>query len=124
MNEKHDAICSDSEQSVKIVHDIIDDGSYRTIDEPSRNSIFEDITLSGREASTEDDGGKRGVKRVRFAPFREVRKFPDKIQDDAKLARLSYVEPKLSWSCTCKLKQNQMLQSTLYFAPLVFYFFI
>lgn len=67
-----------------------------------------------------DFGNNKNGRRVRFATFREVRSFPEKIQKDAKIARLSYKPPIIQWSCDCYYKHNSLaFIYSVYLAPLV-----
>jgi solute carrier family 35 protein F5 len=59
---------------------------------------------------------KKARRKVRFSLFREVRRLPESIANEAKRARLPYRPPILD----CKCANSPLVKYTLYFAPMWF----
>jgi hypothetical protein len=54
-------------------------------------------------------------RKVRFSLFREVRRLPERIANEARMARLPYRASTIE----CDFKMTPLLRYTFYFAPLV-----
>lgn len=65
--------------------------------------------------------GRVKSRRVRFSIFREVRRMPESLEHDAKMARLPYQNPVIGCSC---ISATLAFNYAVYFAPLVGLFFI